>query len=903
MKNKIQHNRGSEWRKWDLHIHAPSKYTCAKNDQFVGTSLEDKQGNFIKELKTLQNVSVLGITDYFSLDGYKKVIESKDDLKNIDLILPNIELRITPVTGSDRKINLHIIENTKKLTTDEIERFLYKFEFSSEKFTCVRNDLITLGKKDDSGLSDEEAFKIGLNKFHISYDKFFEKLNEQSKKFKDNILIGVSNNSTDGASGIKDVNGIRDIIYEGVDFIFSSQPSDREYFLGKAIDSVEEIVTKYNSLKPCIHGSDYHGGTSGKEICIPDLNRFCWIKTCPTFEGLKQITYEPEIRIFIGEEKPKKPINTIDSITLKIPSDAKVGEDEFCFVGNNNSYSLSPYFNCFIGGRGSGKSTILNFLGLHSNNPDEPNNFWNELNPNFNSNDDNIFSFDGTEVFEFLAQSEIESFARDKSKFTQAIYDRANGSSKVLQVFEDSIDKYKIDLDKIIKAISDLQELALQKRIKEKEKRSLENTKNIIESEDYKKLTDSISELTQKIQVHKKWSSEVDIFKTLLSEFIEFHSKVLDGNNDKIKYKDSFLLSINKAKEAVDLLENENFDEVKKEEKSHQDNLLLLEEELKNLLNKGSFSEDNIEQIKSAPQKIVALEREIEQINFQMEGRNKIITTLDNIVIELKSEKENYEQKIQAIVNPLQELLEKQFEENKGKDIKKISLEYSFDEKSAWISLSEEFYNLFYSKYHDSERSKEVCEFIVKNQKTFITNTFDEIKKLVQQSQKGDTQYIKFVDEVFKDDRNFKIFQAIRDKHLYDVKLNKIIQVKYDNRDVEQASFGQRCTAVVVILLLFGNYPLIIDEPEAHLDSSLIANYLVPLLKEKKSDRQIIFATHNANFVINGDAEKIFILKNETGQTEIIETTIEDTTNREELLKLEGGKEAFKKRGEKLNIE
>ncbi|MEK9161266.1 MAG: AAA family ATPase, partial [Patescibacteria group bacterium] len=97
-------------------------------------------------------------------------------------------------------------------------------------------------------------------------------------------------------------------------------------------------------------------------------------------------------------------------------------------------------------------------------------------------------------------------------------------------------------------------------------------------------------------------------------------------------------------------------------------------------------------------------------------------------------------------------------------------------------------------------------------------------------------------------------------------------------------------------------YPLIIDEPEAHLDSSLIANYLVPLLKEKKSDRQIIFATHNANFVINGDAEKIFILKNESGQTEVIETTIEDTKNREELLKLEGGKEAFEKRGEKLNI-
>ena len=173
---------------------------------------------------------------------------------------------------------------------------------------------------------------------------------------------------------------------------------------------------------------------------------------------------------------------------------------------------------------------------------------------------------------------------------------------------------------------------------------------------------------------------------------------------------------------------------------------------------------------------------------------------------------------------------------------------------------------------------------------------------MIKQSQKGDKKYTKFLDEVFKDEKNYKIFQAIRDKHLYDVKTNKIIQVKYDNKDVEQASFGQRCTAVVVILLLFGNYPLIIDEPEAHLDSSLIANYLVPLLKEKKSDRQIIFATHNANFVINGDAEKIFILKTNQGKRMFIETTIEDIASREELLKLEGGKEAFEKRGEKLNI-
>ena len=640
-----------------------------------------------------------------------------------------------------------------------------------------------------------------------------------------------------------------------------------------------------------------------RDVFGPDENgNFCWIKAEPTFEGLKQIIYEPETRVYVGEEKPRKPINTIDAITLNIPSDAKVGQDKFCFDGNRNSFKLSPYFNCFIGGRGSGKSTILNFLGLHSNNPDSPKKFWDKLNPSFNASDKNIFNFFGTEIFEFLAQSEIETFARDKSKFTQAIYDRANGPSKLLQTFEDNIEKNKNDLDKIIEAVSDLQGLILQKDAKEKEKRSLENTKNIIESEDYKKLSDSISELTQKIQVHKKWSNEVYLLKTQLKDTVEFYSKVLEGNSDQIKYKESFLLALSKVNEAIKTLDDENFDESVKEEKSYQDNLLILEEKLKTLLNKGSFSEENIEQIKSAPQKIVALDREIQKVCFQIEGQNKIIATLNETVEKMKADKVNYESKILTIVEPLQKLLEKQFKENKGVDIRKISLEYSFSQKTAWITLSEEFYNKFYPSYHDSERSKEVCDFIIENKQVFSKDSFDDIEKLIQDTGKNDTKYIKFIDEVFKDGKNFQIFQAIRDKHLYDVKTNKIIQVKYDNRDVEQASFGQRCTAVVVILLLFGNYPLIIDEPEAHLDSSLVANYLVPLLKKKKSDRQIIFATHNANFVINGDAEKIFILKNQSGETSIIETTIEDTKNREELLTLEGGKEAFQKRGEKLNI-
>jgi len=75
--------------------------------------------------------------------------------------------------------------------------------------------------------------------------------------------------------------------------------------------------------------------------------------------------------------------------------------------------------------------------------------------------------------------------------------------------------------------------------------------------------------------------------------------------------------------------------------------------------------------------------------------------------------------------------------------------------------------------------------------------------------------------------------------------------------------------------------PIVIDEPEAHLDSALIAKYLVDLIKSRKNHRQIIFATHNANLVINGDAELIHCLSmDDTKITRVVSTTIEDLNHR-----------------------
>jgi DNA repair protein SbcC/Rad50 len=896
MENQVKKlNIGSDWRKWDLHVHSPA------SDGFSGT-----WDQFETQLKNA-DCAAIGINDYFSVAGYKQIKE-KIDKGDLDIggkkILPVVEFRMT-----------ESVQN-KNTTTNGAIHFNFHIIFDDEIKIADIENLIKGLTSNGTKISSDYDDKSKLKDKKVSLDSLLDELHKDIK-FKDKFLLWLPYDEYGGIDEIdpKSDKWIKENYIKKADILGSSRQKQIDFFLWKELKTdgtakftQDEFRGWFLRKKACIKGSDSHSQDYPigklKDKDSKPIENYCWIKAEPTFEGLKQIVYEPETRIFIGEEKPKKPIHTIDSITLKLSADAKVGEDKFCFAGNDGSYSLSPYFNCFIGGRGSGKSTILNFLGLHSNHPDSPKKFWDNLNPSFNPNDNNIFSFGGTEIFEFLAQSEIETFARDKSKFTQAIYDRANShAGNILEEYEEAIESLKGKLGQIIQAVSDLKYLEDQKIGKEKEKRTLESSVKVLSSKEYNEVITGITDKSKELQKLEDWKENISDLKNSLFELIpESESEESKEEVEKTEYEKAYNLAIAKIAEAVELLKEEKFaDEVKKETEIKKA-LTELEAKAKTLIEKAGYTPESVEQIKSAPQKITNLESEIKSLTAQIEAKTKVITTLESVVAGLNTNRQNYETKITEILKPLQDLLKKQFEDNQGKDIKQITLEYSFNEKGAWVSLAEEFYNHFFSKYHDTERSKEVCEFITGNEQSFSKNSFDDVRKIIQQSQKNDKKYTKFLDEVFKEEKNFQIFQAIRDKHLYDVKLNKIIQVKYDNRDVEQASFGQRCTAVVVILLLFGNYPLIIDEPEAHLDSSLIANYLVPLLKEKKSDRQIIFATHNANFVINGDAEKIFILKNESGQTEVIETTIEDTKNREELLKLEGGKEAFEKRGEKLNI-
>jgi hypothetical protein len=129
-------------------------------------------------------------------------------------------------------------------------------------------------------------------------------------------------------------------------------------------------------------------------------------------------------------------------------------------------------------------------------------------------------------------------------------------------------------------------------------------------------------------------------------------------------------------------------------------------------------------------------------------------------------------------------------------------------------------------------------------------------------------------------------------------------------KELDQLSTGQKATAVLLLLLLESDAPLLVDQPEDDLDNRFIAERVVPTMRDEKRKRQFVFSTHNANIPVLGDAEQI------VGLIAVVEGGIEhstipnqlcgsiDTLEVKELVKelLEGGQEAFELRRQKYGF-
>lgn len=120
-----------------------------------------------------------------------------------------------------------------------------------------------------------------------------------------------------------------------------------------------------------------------------------------------------------------------------------------------------------------------------------------------------------------------------------------------------------------------------------------------------------------------------------------------------------------------------------------------------------------------------------------------------------------------------------------------------------------------------------------------------------------------------------------------------------DFKSSADVSTGQRCTVILPILLLESERPLLIDQPEDNLDNAFVYNTIVKSLREAKGARQLIFVTHNPNIPVLGEAERVFVFTSDGRRGTVSHVgTVDDVKGQIEHL-LEGGKEAFALRMQK----
>ncbi len=860
-------NKGSSWHKWDLHVHTPhthlnKAYKCSEED-------------FIQKLCTSE-IDCIGLTNYFKFDEEEFDLKEKIEKRGIKVFY-NLEVRLDYKNNKNEFLDFHIIFSDEILS-DNIKRFLSDMKATIDGTEKRLADL----EKDD------------FNKAVVNFDQLLECLEEESLNLMGKYLLGfLSRGHGSIECEFLEKGGRNETIYKKV--------IDKSHFLIHSSDNQKNLKDdrdswlKYN--KPLLQSSDAH-----KEDSIG--KKYTWIKAEKTFEGLKQIIYEPETRVSIDEEKSQDPLHKIDCVGLCFDGEVKItnekGDAPFCYAGFDQKLYFSPNFTCVIGGRGSGKSTLLQLIAsklydksLVKGLKHETIQKCIEIQPDT----------DIVDSVEYLAQNEIEKFATNVSKFTEAIFNRIDSKlSGNLKGLEKQITENIKKFDEQIAYWQEKTKLEEQLKNREKERKKSQNIIDTFTDKDYLDKREKLQE-NRKALIDLKQSKEgVLTFIKELKRVVNFESKEnMEEKNSYDKVYNQLKQNICKELEEIDKnIKNGCFDSDDKNIEKLESEQQTLHQEIVEFLKEKGVIDENIGDLERANYQLVGIEREITDLKREIEEiTNKIKGfSWESIDKDIEEFKDQINKELSKINSAFEEI-----SKNHKEEVKPITIKYRLDEY-IFEGVFEDFDKWVDKGFNTQKHQSKIKEYLKKIELKNVTGMqhaefIEELDGLIDNKKAAFYETMK---DIFNREIHFQIYQILILKHLRNVEKYKIFEVRYDKRALNETSFGQKCTAVLVVLLSLGNNPIIIDEPEAHLDSALITNYLVTLIKKQKQKRQIIFATHNANFVLNADAEQIIQLKNGNNKIVAQSFMIESDKHKEDLLKLEGGEKAFKDRERKYGI-
>lgn len=868
----MDYSRGSEWRRWDLHIHTPD---TLKNDQFNVSQGEDKWEKFYQTILNYnsnpqKSVCVIGITDYFSIENYKKVIENVAFSKQIPLILPNVELRLMPSSKSGA-LNLHCIFNPC-LTPDDIEeRFLAKLEFiyNGTPYNATPRNLIQLGRNlSDNGSIDEiSAKKKAISQFVVDISTL-RNIFAKDKKLRENSIIILPNGGRDGASGIGCSSGqqrdssfatVQNELYKLSDAIFSSKQKDIDYFLGKGPDSPQEVIHRCGKLMPCLHGSDAHDYDS---IFEPDGKRYCWIKADCTFEGLRQIIYEPEARVRISELKPeeKKPYYVIDKIVINDP--------EF----TNTPIPFNENLTCIIGGKSTGKSVLLNNIA----NTIDSSQVANKLSI---ANNDRILSTsypspklvvkwrDGTESTKadvhnrkivYIPQTYLNRLAdvtTEKNDIDNIIEDVLLQDEAIKSAFDLMNRKITENKATIDKTIYDL--ISVKNQIEEIRNKLLElGSFEAIENEIIK-LTTRKNQIAGELSVSQddlqsyenavKQNREID---NRLKEIADVNSFLTNTEYllEKISI-DSFLPE--QYRNSLIKEQDQEFKSAKEQWNSYKarqsKELSDSVEALKKDYAKNSLIIDSVKKKQTEAETLFAINKEIEE-----EEKKKSAVALANN--QIKALDERYNKLLNDLLTTYKKF-ESIYDDYTSNINSRTGLDASDNDPLRFNARSVfrgDFFINEFKKVFDSSRKKMKDILTISDNPSLYYDYDDAVRsKLVEA--------ILYPKESPITRKATTLESALRT--IFSDYFTVNYSVTVDNDTIQEMSPGKKAIILLKLLISLAesNCPILIDQPEDDLDNRSIYNDLASFIREKKSKRQIIIVTHNANIVLGCDAEEVIV--------------------------------------------
>jgi len=958
--NKIMNidkiNRGSEWRKWDLHVHIPE---TKLNNQYKSESNVWRE--FCERIEK-SDVDVFGITDYFSLENYTKFINEFLQIypNSTKVFFPNIEFRIADKNKDGEHIQFHIIFSNQEEIVNKIPQFL-------TRLPLISTDDINLTKK---YCCKEDLEKIGYKKAMVRFEETISTL-EENFSLHDYIIVGLSSGYGSLRPGKDDTKGgeyAKEIDKKCGVFFGSSK--DTDFYLNKIPGRDSFNLPP----KPVFNGSDSHSfehidNKLGKKYekkdnkgSICDYSEITWIKADPTFEGLKQIIYEPEERVRIQDEKPdfKEDKEIIDKVK---------------FISSNNKFSnkeiyLNPNLNVIIGGKSSGKSILLYSIAktlladtkdklLFKNNNEERYNL-KSIDSDFNfeittkagisqkmldrENDNsvipNIKYIPQNELVK-LAEPELSGKGESLNKLVRNLICEDTDSKQKYDDFIKNVKQYDKEREELINSyfetLDNIQNLETE--LKTKSNKEVLQTNIKTNSEKVEELNKKAGLSDEQIQQYKNFQKQQqqnqkrrELFNSDFSQTNAFLQELNKELSNLQERKNTFLQSIHKNEfrgyyqdklkfiddSIVQLqgLISEIGASINTEGKRVFDTDNIFNKELEQI----NYEKSNIEEELKPYQQNEEVKKQIRTLEEFIKNDGKLLSEIDSLNKKLETKR----QSIEKIKTKLFDLYEKSYCEykniveqlkNRTKELEKDGLRIRGIAQFNFPKFRREIINFTHGTYSDNDKYC-ICE--EDRSRIFETN-YDELISNIS----------KMFNEIMTSEYRIKtISKKEAVKKLLDDYFYDYWEITYKNDKLGEMSTGK--ASFVILMLIIGlsksKSPILIDQPEDNLDNRSVSENIISYLRNKKIERQIILVTHNANIVVNADAENV-IVANQKGQNDketssiykfdyingAIENTFAKIETETDLLKsmgikehiadiVEGGKEAFKNRERKYGF-